>query len=43
LEQEKLAILRREIDRSLDQAVVGRVSKRSVMEIADSVAKEHFG
>lgn len=43
LEQERLAILRREIDRGLDQAAAGRVSKRSVMEIADSVAKEHFG
>lgn len=42
-EQEKLAILRREIDRGLEQAAAGTVAKRSVREIAAAVAQNHFG
>ena len=42
-EQEKLAILRREIDRGFEQAANRQFSKRSVMDIADSVARDHFG
>ena len=38
-EQERLAILRREIDLGLDQAASGKLSKRSVMEIAAAVAR----
>jgi antitoxin ParD1/3/4 len=42
-EQEKLAILRREVAIGLDAATSGRFSTRTVDEIADQVWREHFG
>jgi antitoxin ParD1/3/4 len=41
LEQEKLAILRREVDLGLDAAAAGRFSGKTVQEIADEVRREH--
>ena len=43
LEQEKLAILRREVDIGLEAAAAGRFSKRTVDQIADEVWREHHG
>lgn len=43
LEQEKLAILKREINVGLEDARSGRFSKKTVGEIADEVRREHFG
>jgi len=42
-EQEKLAILRREINNGLGDAAAGRLSKRTEREIAEEVKREHFG
>lgn len=43
LEQEKLAILRREINLGLEDAAAGRFSSKTVRDIADEVRREHFG
>ncbi len=43
LEQERLAILRREIGRGLDQAAAGTVSGRSVADIAAAIARDRLG
>lgn len=43
VEQEKLAVLRREIGRGLDQAAAGNFSTRSVRDIADAVGRDRFG
>ncbi len=43
LEQEKLAILRREVNIGLADAAAGRFSSKTVKEIADEVRREHFG
>ena len=43
LEQEKLDILRREINIGLEDASTGRFSAKSVSEIADEVRREHLG
>jgi len=43
LEQEKLAILRREIAIGLEDIAAGRVSRKSVDEIADEVLREQSG
>ena len=43
LEQEKLAILRREIDIGIDAAANGRFSRKTVKDIADEVRREHLG
>ena len=43
LEQEKLAILRREINIGLLDAAAGRFSIKTVSEIADEVRREHSG
>lgn len=43
LEQEKLAILRREINIGLADAAAGRFSTRTAWEIAEEVKREHFG
>lgn len=40
-EQEKLAVLKREIAIGLADAAAGRFSKRTVAEIADDVLREH--
>lgn len=42
-EAEKLAILRREINIGLADAEAGRLSRKSVMDIADEVRREHLG
>lgn len=41
-EAEKLAILRREINIGLADAEAGRLSRKSVMDIADEVRREHL-
>lgn len=43
LEQEKLAILRREIAIGLDDAAAGRSSRKSISDIADEVLREQSG
>jgi len=43
LEQEKIAILRREIDIGFEAAANGRFSQKTVKEIADDVRREHSG
>ena len=43
LAQEKLAILRREINIGFEAAATGRFSTKSAREIADQVRQEHFG
>ena len=43
LEQEKLAILRREINLGLEDAAAGHFSTKTVSEIADEMRREHFG
>ncbi len=43
LEEEKLAVLRREVQMGLQAAAEGRFSKRSVMEVAEEVRREHRG
>lgn len=43
LEREKLAILRREIGLGLEAAAAGRLSKKTVGEIAEEVRREHSG
>jgi antitoxin ParD1/3/4 len=43
LEQEKLAILRREIQIGWDEAEAGRFSSKTVQEIAEEVLREHRG
>ncbi|MEI6559245.1 MAG: type II toxin-antitoxin system ParD family antitoxin [Rhodospirillaceae bacterium] len=43
LEQEKLAILRREINLGIDAAMAGRFSSKTAREIADEVRREHLG
>lgn len=43
LEREKLAILRREIGIGLDAAASGRLSDKTVNEVADDVRREHLG
>lgn len=43
LEQEKLAILRREINIGLADAAAGRFSSKTVKDIADEVRREHLG
>lgn len=43
LDQERFAVLQREIDRGLDQAAQGQFSERSVGEIAAAVTRKHFG
>lgn len=43
LEREKISILRREIDRGIDQADQGLFSRRSPSDIADAVTKKYFG
>lgn len=42
-EAEKLAILRREINIGLADAAAGRLSRKSVMDIADEVRRDHLG
>lgn len=42
-EAEKLAILRREINIGLADAEAGRLSRKSVVDIADEVRREHLG
>ncbi len=42
-EQEKLAILRRELSIGLKDAAVGRFSSQTVGDIADEVRLEHLG
>ena len=42
-EAEKLAILRREINIGLADAEAGRLSRKSVMDIADEARREHLG
>ena len=42
-EAETLAILRREINIGLADAEAGRLSRKSVMDIADEVRREHLG
>lgn len=42
-EAEKLAILRREINIGLADAEAGRLSRKSVMDIADEVRRERLG
>jgi len=43
LEQEKLAILRREIAIGLEDAATGRLSHKGIDEIADEVLREQSG
>ena len=43
LEQEKLAILRREINLGIDAAAAGRFSSKTARDIADEVRREHLG
>ena len=43
LEAEKLAILRREINIGLEDAAAGRISTKTVSEIAEEVRREYFG
>ena len=43
LEQEKLAILRREIDIGIEASANGRFSRKTVKDIADEVRREHLG
>ena len=43
LEREKLAILRREIQIGLDDAEAGRLSNKTVAQIAEEVRREHRG
>ena len=43
LEQEKLAILRREINLGIDAAAAGRFSIKTARDIADEVRREHLG
>jgi len=43
LEREKLVILRREIDIGLEAAAAGRLSRKSVSDIADEVRRENAG
>ena len=43
LEQEKLAILRREINLGIDAAAGGRFSSKTARDIADEVRREHLG
>jgi antitoxin ParD1/3/4 len=43
LEQEKLAILRREIAIGLEDAATGRFSHKGIDEIADEVLREQSG
>lgn len=43
IEEEKEAILRREIDIGLKAAAEGNFSKKTVSEIADEVRREHGG
>jgi antitoxin ParD1/3/4 len=43
IEQEKLVILRREITSALDQADGGRLSDRTIMDIAAAVEREEAG
>jgi antitoxin ParD1/3/4 len=43
LEQEKLAILRREINIGLEAAAAGRFSKKTVRDIVEEVRREHSG
>jgi len=43
LEEEKLAILRREIAIGMEDAEAGRFSIKSIQEIADEVRREHLG
>ncbi|MBS1164000.1 MAG: type toxin-antitoxin system ParD family antitoxin [Proteobacteria bacterium] len=43
LEAEKLAILRREIGIGLADAAAGRMSRKSVKDIAEEVRREHLG
>lgn len=40
-EVERMTILRREIDRGLEQAATGRLSRRTIDDIATAVAREH--
>jgi len=43
IEQEKLVILRREITSALDQVDGGRLSDRTIMDIAAAVEREEAG
>ena len=43
LEQEKLAILSREINLGIDAAAAGRFSSKTARDIADEVRREHLG
>jgi antitoxin ParD1/3/4 len=43
LEQERLAILRREISIGLEDAAAGRISRKTIAELADEVRREHSG
>jgi len=43
LEQERLAILRREITIGLEDAASGRFSRKTIKELADEVRREHSG
>ncbi len=43
LEQEKLAIMRREIDIGIEAAAAGRFSTKTASQIADQLRQEHFG
>ncbi len=42
LEDEKLAILRREINIGLEDVAAGRFSAKTVSDIAEEVRREHF-
>jgi antitoxin ParD1/3/4 len=41
--EEKLAVLRREVNLGVDQAREGRLSKRSISDIANSLRNERLG
>lgn len=43
LEREKVAILRREVGLGIADAEAGRLSSKSVKDLADEVRREHFG
>lgn len=43
LEQEKIAILRREVNIGLDAAADGKFSRKTVADIADKVRREYLG